>query len=102
MKRKQDSRKSDISKLSEAMTDMMKDYHLEGKYLESKLIGSWDKVMGKAIASRTEKLYIKDRVLYVYLISAPLRQELSLSRARVLQLLEEETGAKVIDDIVFR
>ena len=36
--------------------------------------------MEKPIARRTEKLYVKDKVLFVKLNSAPLRQELTMKK----------------------
>ena len=93
------NRKSDISPLSEAMGDMLRDYNIEEKYNESMLVGDWAKIMGPAIASRTTKLYIRDRTLHIQVSSAPLRQEMSMSRDLILKRLEEAAGKKVVDDI---
>ncbi len=92
-------RKSDISPLSEAMGDMLRDYNIEEKYNENMLIGDWEKIMGTAIASRTTKLFIRDRTLHIQVNSAPLRQEMSMSRDIILKRLEEAAGKKVVDDI---
>ena len=93
------NRKSDITSLSDAMGDLLKDFRLEDKYNESKLIADWEKIMGSAIAQRTTRLYIRDRVLYISVESAPLRHELSISKDLIIRRLEEEAGVKVVDDI---
>lgn len=97
-----DGRHSDTQRVSEAMTDLLKEYRIQDKFLESRLIDSWEQVMGGPIASRTSKLYIKDKTLFVHLTSAPLRQELEMSKGRVLELLEKEMGQKVVEKVVFR
>jgi predicted nucleic acid-binding Zn ribbon protein len=95
-------RKSDFSMVGEAMGDMLRNYKLEDKYNESRLIADWEKIMGPMIANRTTRLYIKDQTLFVTVNSAPLRHELTLSRDKILQRLEEETGKKVVHEIVIR
>ncbi len=84
------------------MSDLLKEYRIEDKYLESRLIESWERIMGGPIANRTSRIYIKDKVLFVHLSSAPLRQELEMSKDRVLDLLEKESGQKVVEKVVFR
>jgi hypothetical protein len=93
-------RKSEISRVSDAMGEMLRNYKLEDKYNESRLIADWEKIMGYAIARRTTRLYIKGNTLFVRVNSAPLRHELMLSRNKILERLEEETGKKIIHEIV--
>ncbi len=95
-------RKSEVTMVSDAMGDLLRSYKIEDKYNESKLISDWERLMGKTIANRTTRLYIKDRKLFVTVSSAPLRHELTLSRDKILKRLEEETGKKIVDDIIIR
>lgn len=97
-----DKRKPGFTAVSEAMGDLLKTYNIEDKYNESRLIADWEKIMGTTIAKRTTRLYIKDRRLFVTVSSAPLRHELTLSRDRILERLEEESGRKIVDEIVIR
>jgi len=80
---------------------MFKKYGLSGKFSEMRLVGSWERLMGKPIASRTKKIYIKDKILFVQLSSAPLRNELTNSKAKILELLERQAGKGVVSDIRF-
>ena len=95
-------KKSNEYTLKEAIEEMMRTYRLQGKVDEMKLIGSWEKIMGPAIAKYTRKIHIDNRVLYVELNSAALRQELSYGRSKMVKMLNEEAGGSVIDDIVLR
>ena len=88
--------------LKQAIEEMMNTYRLQGKVDEVKLLNSWEKVMGPAIAKYTRKIYIQGRILYIELSSAPLREELSYARSKMVKMLNEEAGGSVIDDIVLR
>jgi predicted nucleic acid-binding Zn ribbon protein len=88
--------------LKQAIGEMMRTYRLQGKLDEVKLLEGWEKVMGSVIAKYTQKIHIENRVLYVEIKSAALREELSYGRAKMVKLLNEEAGGNVIDDIVLR
>lgn len=94
-------RKSDTSTLGEAISDMLKQYHLNERFDEKKLIDSWNKLMGVTIAKRTEKIFIKKKVLFVQLNSAPLKNELNMSKDKVKAILEKEVGKDIINEIIF-
>ena len=98
----QSARSARAIPIKEALQNLFKEYHLDDKLKEKKLIHSWGRIMGKTVAARTGKVYIKDNVLFVYLTSAPLRNELTLSKDKVMELLEKESGKGIIDDISFR
>ena len=57
--------------------------------------------MGNTIASRTGKITLYNKKLKVKIESAPLKNELNLSKSKVLEVLEKELGKGVIEDIVF-
>lgn len=87
--------------LKNVIERLLKAYKLENKYFEAGLIASWEKILGRAIAKRTDQIYIKDRKLFVRLNSAALRQELSMAKSRLVDLLNEQFQSPVIDEIVF-
>ncbi|MES2627800.1 MAG: DUF721 domain-containing protein [Bacteroidota bacterium] len=94
-------RSDNTEQLGKVIERLLKAYRLEDKFNEAGLINSWEKILGKAIANRTEKLYIRDRKLFVSLNSASLRQELSMARSRLVELLNEQFAGSIIDDVVF-
>lgn len=95
-------RRNKTISLAEAMKDYIREMKLEGKLNEVGLISSWEETVGRAIASRTSKIYIKDQVLYVHLNSSVVRSELLMLRQALMEKLNEKAGAQVIKDIVFR
>jgi len=76
--------------------------NLEGKLNEVGVINSWEATVGKAISSRTSKIYIKDHILFVHLNSSVVRNELLMLRQAIKEKLNENAGTEVIKDIVFR
>lgn len=95
-------RKGNDRPIKAAIDEMLKNFHLEGKMQEVRLINAWEKVMGPTVAHRTTELKIMDGKLFVSLTSASLRQELFQAREKITQLLNREAGADVISEIIFR
>lgn len=95
-------RRSKTITLAEALNDYIREMNLGGKLGEIGVINSWENVVGKAISSRTTKIYIKDKVLYIYLNSSVVRNELLMLREELKNKLNEKAGSEVVTDIVFR
>ena len=98
---KYSKRTSDISPLKEAIDAMLKAYKIDGKVNETKVIESWETLMGKSIAARTTELKFRYKKLYVTLNSAPLRQELAMSKSKLIELLNKDFPVKVVEDVIF-
>lgn len=95
-------RRSRTISIAEAMKDYIREMNLEGKLLEVNLINSWEEMVGKAISSRTSKVYIKDSILYVHLNSSVARNELMMLREALREKLNEKSGKELIREIVLR
>jgi predicted nucleic acid-binding Zn ribbon protein len=86
--------------LRDSIKRLLEFYKINGKYAETHVINAWERLMGKTIASRTGKLYIKDGKLFVEILSAPLKQELLFQQEKIKQILNEEAGSEVVKEIV--
>lgn len=95
-------RRSRTISLGEAMRDYIREMNLEVKLLEVNLINSWEELVGKAIASRTSKVYIRDHILYIRLNSSVARNELMMLREALREKLNEKAGKEIIREIVLR
>ena len=95
-------RRSKTISLAEAIADYVREMHLDVKLSEIGVINSWEEIVGKAISSRTSKIYIKDQVLFVHLNSSVVRNELLMLRQTLKDKLNEKAGREVIKDIVLR
>ena len=100
-KNKNFERKSKTSSVKEAIDAMLDSYKIRGKFDENKLINSWETMMGKPIARRTEKMFLKEKVLFVKLNSAPLRHELTISKSKILEIIHRNFEASLVNDVKF-
>ncbi len=95
------NRKSSISTVGESLKELLKAYRIQGKFDATRLTSSWERLMGRPIARRTKRVFIKDRKLFVELSSAPLKHQLVLSKDIILDIFEREFGQNMVDDIIF-
>ena len=92
---------SNEQSLKQVINELLSAYKLDKKLYQIKLINSWETVMGKAIAKHTTEIFIQKKTLFVKLDSAALKQELSYSKTKLIQILNEEAKHEVIDEILF-
>jgi predicted nucleic acid-binding Zn ribbon protein len=76
--------------------------NLSGKLNETAVISSWEETVGRAISSRTSKIYIRDKVLYVHLNSSVVRNELFMLRNALREKINQKAGEEVIKEIILR
>jgi predicted nucleic acid-binding Zn ribbon protein len=94
-------KKSNEILLKDALAAFLKENNLESKLQETRVINAWEEVVGKLIARHTDQMQIKDRVLYVKVDSAALREELSYQRSKLVKNLNKAADVEAIDDIRF-
>lgn len=95
------SRRADIVPLKDSIKALLKTYRLQGKLNEVTVVSSWERVMGKAVALKTQEVYVSNSKLFVRLSSAPLKHELVMAKTRVMELINTEVGETVITEVVF-
>ncbi len=93
-------KKDEFQSVGQAIRDMLNTYKLTNKFDEAGIIDSWERLVGKPIARRTKKLFIKNQVLFVEFDSPTMRRDFAFHRAEVLALFKKEFGAGVITEIV--
>ncbi len=87
--------------LGEIMKQFLNPADLDDNANRQRLMSYWRAVVGDYIARQTSRMWIKDRILHVVVISAPLRNELMLVRSSLVKRLNAATGLEVITDISF-
>jgi|YNPNPStandDraft_1061719.scaffolds.fasta_scaffold29124_2 predicted nucleic acid-binding Zn ribbon protein len=95
-------RRSNTETLGEVIQRLLKAYGLEQKLNESKIYDAWPEVVGEAIAQRTKRLAIVNRVLFVYLNSSVVKAELLRIKESLPQVLNRKVGLDLIDEVVIR
>ena len=74
-------------------------YH---KMMEARVQRLWNELSGPTIAQYTNKVYVKNRTLYVSMSSSVARNEMTSIRKRIVTALNKNAGADVIDDVIIR
>ena len=92
--------KNDFQSVGQAIRELFNTYRLTSKFDEANLIDSWERLVGKPIAKRTKKLYIRNKVLFVEFDSPTMRHDFSLHRSHILDVFKKEFGEGVITDII--
>lgn len=98
--RAEDIRKKDDLTIKQAVDKMLEVYRLRQKYDETSIITAWPEIIGKAIANRTEKIYIRDKKLYVYVESAVIKNELAIMRRQIIGRVNEYVGHVMVEEFV--
>ena len=88
--------------LKNVINAVLETHGLKDKMFESKLTEHWTEIVGPMIAKHTSRFYVRDKVLFIKLDSAPLKQELMYSDKKFLKLINEGLGENFLTDILFR
>jgi hypothetical protein len=94
-------KKNDLT-LKEALTEMIREYRIGPQLHETRVRALWGELMGKTIATYTSDIRLRKNVLYLTILSAPLRQELGFAKDKIRSLLNEHLGEDYIQDVVLR
>lgn len=92
--------RNDFQSVGQAIRELFNTYRLTAKFDEANLIESWERLVGKPIAKRTKKLYIRNKVLFVEFDSPTMRHDFSLHKSHVLDVFKKEFGEGVITEII--
>ena len=95
-------RRNDAEQIGEMIRKFFRQSGLESPLNEYRLVQAWREVVGPAISRYTSNLYIKNQILYGHLTSSVLRQELMMGREMLVRSLNQQVGAQVIVNIIFR
>lgn len=86
--------------MADALKQFLKQSRLKGSVQALQIEDVWEKLMGKTIARYTEKISIHGNTLYISTSVAPLKQELSFQKEKIIQRVNEALGEKVISQVV--
>jgi len=90
-------------KINEVLSDMLgKNKKIKRGYASVRINNAWKIEMGEMINSYTSKIYFSGGKLTVYLTSAPLRSELSMSKQKVIDLINTACQEQLIKEVIFR
>jgi predicted nucleic acid-binding Zn ribbon protein len=94
-------RQSEVSSLREAIDAYLSAYRLKDRYQEAGIVVSWADLMGAPIARYTKRIFIKEKTLFVEISSAPLKNELLMSKNQIIKILNQNAGGSLVEEVIF-
>ena len=86
----------------ELVKGLLKSYKLNDKYEELNITSNWEQIVGRQIASKTNKLFISKQVLHLYISSAPLKNELNYYKHIIIEKVNKFAGTEIVKDLNIR
>lgn len=93
-------RKTNDEPVGNIVLRMLKAYGIQDKYYEARAKQLWHETMGPTISSYTQNIYVKNRKLYITISSSSLRQEISFSKDKIKNFINEGIGEDFIQGVV--
>lgn len=86
-------------RINEALDGYFKALGIDEKVHETRVLSKWTELMGEAVSKRTEKKSIKNKVLYLQISSAVMRDELHHDKEAIIEKINSAAGCELITDI---
>ncbi|WP_146969126.1 DUF721 domain-containing protein [Chitinophaga sp.] len=91
-----------ITTMGDALRDFMDKSRMKPRLTEVRIRENWEQIMGKTISRYTEGIQLIDGKLLISTNVAPLKQELSYSKDKIIKLVNEMLGEPVVREVVIR
>jgi hypothetical protein len=85
--------------VKEALQEMLQQNKLQTGIDKVHVKDAWETVMGKGVSSYTEAVELKRDVLIVKLSSSTLREELSYGKEKIILMMNENIGKRLIKKV---
>lgn len=89
-----------IKSLGDALNEFIRENKLEERIYETKIISDWKKIMGHNVSVLTQGITLKNGKLTLTLKSSVLRNELNMSKQKIVVLVNSYFGQRVVKEVV--
>lgn len=93
-------RQNEVHSIQDLMKDVIKDNKLTKGMNQLSVKEAWAKLMGQGVVSYTNKVELNGKTLIVNLKSSVLREELSYGKPKIISMMNEEIGEKLISKLI--
>lgn len=93
-------RKNEYLSLKDLMGSFIEENNLTKGIQKISVQESWNELMGNGVASYTEKVDLRNGILYVKLSSSVLRQELDYGKEKIMAMMNEAIAGAPIKKVV--
>jgi predicted nucleic acid-binding Zn ribbon protein len=85
--------------LKDVIDQLLRAYGYQDQLDEIELLKAYDEVVGTVFVKHTKEVYFKNKILYVKLDSAALKQELSYAKETIRLKLNQMMGKRIVEEI---
>ena len=89
----------EVKSIGDLLNRYLRTEGLEVPLLQKRVLDSWEKVVGRTVASYSGEKFIKNQTMFVKIVNPALRQDLSMMKSQIVKRLNAEVGAMVIVDL---
>ncbi|PZR28713.1 MAG: DUF721 domain-containing protein [Azospira oryzae] len=94
------AKKTETQHIGNAIQELLKSYQIKNKFDEANLVTSWERLVGKPVARRTKKVFLRNKVLFVELDSPTMKHDLNIHKAQILEVFQKEFGKETLGEII--
>ena len=94
--------RSNDQPIGSVLRQVVRELSLGPKLAQSELRALWERELGPVINRHTTEVSFRAGTLYVHVNSSPLRHELMLNRAQLVQRLNDKLSDPVVQELVVR
>jgi len=95
-------RQSKIRTLGEVLKLYVQAFKMEEKLSEAEIEKVWNQMVGQQLKAYIREVKVYNKVLFVYINSSVMRNELNFRKKEYLKMISDKVGKENINDIVFR
>ena len=88
--------------LKKTIDQLLRPYGYQDQLDEIEVIKIYEELVGQVFANHTQKIAFKNKILYVKLDSASLKQELNYVKEGLVDKINKEVGRKLVYKIVIK
>ncbi len=95
-------KKNNLIRVGDAINEFLKQEKLDVKISRFTVKNSWKEIVGEHISNNTLDISFNDKVMFLTLKSASLKQELIFSKQQMIDNVNRFCGYRLIEDIVYK
>lgn len=93
-------RENDSFLIKDLMSVFIKENKLEKGFQKIHIEEAWTKLMGTGVTAYTNEVTLQNGTLIVRLSSSTLREELSYGKDKIIKMINDEMGSKLVKQLL--
>ena len=95
-------RDSNNEKMNEVFKKLIHSYGMTSRFNEFEVVQAFSNIMGPVIMKKVSNAYVYQYKLFLELSSAPLKQELSMEKTKLMNMINKELGEDYLKGIIIK